>query len=276
MNTGNGLPVLSQIFVYPIKSARGIAVSEIRVGVSGPERDRRWMLVDEDGLVLTQRTLPRMALLAPRLDGEDMVVEAPGMEPLKIRSWRGEGDEVRVRIMGDELRVPHPDPKYSAWFSGFLGQPCRLVHLPDTVVRPVEAPYDKAPWRVSLADAYPLLVLGQASLDLLNEKLEVAVTVQRFRPNLVIMGSAAHEEDNWPRIRLGEVEIALVKACARCAIPLVDPVTAETGAEPLKTLTQYRKTSNKVLFAQNALVITPGVVRVGAAVEVVASEVRHD
>ncbi|HEX3681335.1 MAG TPA: MOSC N-terminal beta barrel domain-containing protein [Bryobacteraceae bacterium] len=263
----NELPHLSRIFVYPIKSARGIEVTETRVGMSGPLRDRRWMLVNDDGLALTQRTLPKMVLMAPRFEADDLIVDAPDMPSLQIRSWAGEGEWIQVRIWDDDLRAPHPDRAYSDWFSSFLGQSCRLVHLPDAVVRPVEAPYHQAPWRVSLADAYPLLVLGQASLDLLNEKLDAPVAMERFRPNLVVAGCAAHEEDIWARVRVGGVELATVKQCARCAIPLVDPATAQTGIEPMRTLAQYRKVGEKVKFGQNALVITPGLLRVGATVE---------
>jgi hypothetical protein len=97
------------------------------------------------------------------------------MPPLVVRSWSGDGDWVSVRIWRDQLQLPHPDPEYSRWFSSFLGQSCRLVHLPDAVTRGVEPPYDSAPWRVSLADAYPLLVIGQGSLDLLNERLQTPV-----------------------------------------------------------------------------------------------------
>jgi uncharacterized protein YcbX len=240
------------------------------VDVSGPVRDRRWMLVDEDGLFLTQRNQPRMALIVPRFEGEDLIVEAPGMPAIRIRSWRGEGEWLRARVWHDELRLPEPDPVYSEWFSSFLGRSCRLLHQPDQVVRPVEAPYDSSQWRVSLADGYPLLLLGQASLDLLNAKLDEPVTIKRFRPNLVVAGSAAHAEDSWRRLRIDEVELAVVKSCVRCAIPLIDPETGETGVEPLRTLAGYRKkpNSNNVLFAQNALVTRPGLLRVGDEVEV--------
>ncbi|HTU44296.1 MAG TPA: MOSC N-terminal beta barrel domain-containing protein [Bryobacteraceae bacterium] len=259
---------LSQIFVYPIKSARGIEIEETRLDLAGLVRDRRWMLVDDEGLALTQRTQPRMVLMAPRFEGDDLIVEAPEMPPLRIRTWAGEGEWVPVRIWNDDLRVPHPDRRYSDWFSSFLGQSCRLVHLPEVVKRPVEAPYDKAPWHVSFADSFPLLVIGQASLDLLNEKLEAPVTMQRFRPNLVIAGSAAHEEDEWARVRLGGVELATGKACSRCSIPLVNPVTAETGVEPLRTLAQYRRLPNTVMFGHKMLVTTPGALRTGEALEV--------
>jgi uncharacterized protein len=271
LNTGtDALTHLSQLFVYPIKSTRGIEVGQIRVDVSGPRHDRRWMLVGDDGVCVTQRTQPRMALLTPRIDGEDLVVEAPAMTALRIRSWGGEGEWIPVRIWHDDLQLPHPDPAYSAWFSDFLGQRCRLAHLPDSVVRPVEAPFDRAPWRVSLADSFPLLLIGQASLDLLNQRLPEPVTMARFRPNLVIAGSGAHDEDSWRTLRAGEVEMTIAKPCVRCAIPLIDPVTAATGVEPLRTLATYRRKpdSSKVLFGQKAVVTKAGVLRVGDAVEV--------
>lgn len=264
------LPYLSHIFVYPIKSIRGIEVDEIRVDVSGPAHDRRWMLVDQDGVALTQRTQPRMALLAPRFQGEDLVVEGPGMRPLRIPEWKVGGEWVPVRIWDDDLQLPHPNPAHSEWFSSFLGQRCRLLHLPDQVVRPVQAPFDRAPWRVSLADSFPLLLIGQASLDLLNERLPQPVTMARFRPNLVIAGSGAHEEDGWHTLCIGEVEMTVAKPCVRCAIPLVDPVTAEVGVEPLRTLATYRRKpdSSKVLFGQNVLVTKTGLLRAGDAAEV--------
>lgn len=264
------LPYLSQIFVYPIKSIRGIEVDQIRVGLSGPLRDRRWMLVDDNGVALTQRTRPRMALMVPRFDRDDLVVEAPGMRPLRIEDWRGEGEWIPVRIWDDDLQLPHVNLEYSDWFSDFLEQRCRLVHLPDTVVRPVEAPFDAQPWRVSLADSFPLLVIGQASLDQLNQRLPEAVSMARFRPSLVIAGSSAHEEDSWRELQVGDVEIMIAKPCVRCAIPLIDPLTAETGVEPVRTLATYRRKPNspKVLFGQNALVTKTGVLRAGDPVQV--------
>ncbi len=271
-HNGTNPPVrsLSHLFIYPMKSTRGIPVEETRVDVSGPVRDRRWMLVDNDGVMISQRTQPRMTLIEPRFEGDDLLVEAPGMKALRIRAWSGEGEWFQGQIWKDELELPEPDAAYSEWFSSYLRQSCRLLYLPDSIVRPVEAPWNDPRWRVSLADAYPLLLLGQASLDLLNAKLEQPVTIKRFRPNLVVAGSAAHEEDQWKRVRIGEVELALVKLCIRCAIPLIDPETGETGVEPLRTLAQYRKKpgTNNVLFAQNALVTKPGVLRVGSEIEV--------
>ena len=260
--------VLSQIFIYPIKSARGIAINETLMDMSGPLQDRRWMLVDNDGLFLSQRRLPKMALLSPRFEGNDLVVDAPDMPPRVIRSWTGEGDWIPVRLWQDQLQLPHPSSRYDEWFSSYLGQSCRLVYLPPTVVRPVEPPYNNPNWRVSLADGYPLLLITQASLDLLNERLPAPVTTERFRPNLVIAGTAAHDEDRWRRLRIDNVEIAVVKPCARCSIVLVDPSTGEREIEPLKTLARYRRKPPKVFFAQNALITIPGLLQTGRPVEV--------
>lgn len=267
---------LSQIFIYPIKSARGIAVAEAELDTSGPCNDRRWMLVDEEGLFLSQRKAPRMALMEPHLEGADLVVAAPGMSPLVISAAsRGVGDLIPVTIWHDRLKLPHPNPAYSQWFSTFLGQPCRLVYLPDNVIRNVEPPFDGPEWRVSLADAYPLLVVTEASLTMLNEQLMSPVGIERFRPNLVISGTAPHQEDDWRQVQVGSVQLAIVKPCARCSIVLVDPCTGAVGVEPLKTLARYRNQPRGVMFGQNALVVNPGKLRVGTAVEVLDATVRR-
>jgi hypothetical protein len=265
---------LSRIFIYPIKSARGIEVAETELGTSGPVNDRRWMLVDDEGVFLSQRKAPRMALIEPGFEGSDLVITAPGMSPLVLpASSCGDGELISVSIWQDHLRLPHPNPLYSEWFSAFLGRSCRLVSLPDTVVRNVEPPFDRPEWRVSLADGYPLLVVTEASLLMVNEQLRSPVGIERFRPNLLISGTAPHEEDEWQRIRVGPVELAIVKACARCSIVLVDPSTAEVGLEPLRTLARYRSMPRGVMFGQNALVINPGKICVGASLEVLDATV---
>jgi hypothetical protein len=260
--------LLSQIFIYPVKSAKGIAVSQAQLDNSGPVQDRRWMAIDEEGVFLSQRKLPRMVLIEPRFEGPNLVLTAPGMSSLVISRWAGEGEWIPVRIWRDHLRLPHPNQDYSDWFSSFLGRPCRLVHLPDEITRYIERPFDDPKWRVSLADGYPLLIATQASLDLLNTRLPSPASMERFRPNLVISGTAPHAEDTWRRIQIGSVQLAIVKPCARCSTVLVDPHTAKLGAEPLKTLAKYRRMPASVMFAQNALILTPGELRVGSCVEI--------
>ena len=236
-----GTLTLDQIVVYPIKSAAGIPLTEVELGTTGPVLDRRWMLVDKDGQFLSQRRIATMALLTPRFEGAALTVEAPGLAPLTISTWQGEGEWIPVRLWRDHLRLPAPSQYYDEWFSTALRETCRLVHLPSSVLRPVEAPFDRDPWRVSLADAYPLLVLGQGSVNSLNQKLPQPVKFDRFRPNFVIGNTQPHEEDNWKKIRVGAVEIAVVKPCARCSTVLVDQTTGERGLEPLRTLAQYRR-----------------------------------
>lgn len=268
--------LLSQIFIYPIKSARGIAVEETELETSGPSHDRRWMLVDEEGLFLSQRKVPRMVLMEPHLEGADLVVTAPGMSPLVISAAsRSVGELLPVTIWHDRLKLPHPNPAHSQWFSDFLGQSCRLVYLPDNVIRNVEPPFDGPKWRVSLADGYPLLMVTEASLTMLNEQLTSPVGIERFRPNLVISGTAPHQEDDWRRVQVGSVQLAVVKPCDRCSIVLVDPSTGAAGVEPLRTLARYRNLPGGVMFGQNALVINPGKLCVGAAVEVLDATVRR-
>jgi uncharacterized protein YcbX len=261
---------LSQIFIYPIKSARGIAVPEAKVSSSGPLQDRRWMLVDEHDVFLSQRKLPRMALIEPRFEGNDLVLTAPGMSHLVIPPWSGEGEWIPVRIWRDHLKLPHPNGRYSDWFSSFVGRPCRLVYLPDSVTRHVEPPFDDPKWRVSLADGYPLLVVTEESLNLLNAKLASPIGMERFRPNLVVAGASPHAEDSWTGLQIASVRLAIVKPCARCSTVLVDPTTAKVGIEPLRTLARYRRMPRSVVFAQNALVLIPGQLQVGTAVEIVS------
>ena len=230
------------------------------------------MVVDEEGLFLSQRKLPRMVLIKPHFKGSNLVVAAEGMPDLVIPRWSGEGEWIPVRIWRDHLKLPHPDQAYSEWFSSFLGRPCRLVYLPDEITRPVEPPYDDPKWRVSLADGYPLLILTQASLDLLNTNVSSPIGMERFRPNLVIAGATPHAEDHWAYLQIDLVRLATVKPCARCSTVLVDPTTAKIGIEPLRALAQYRRLPRSVMFGQNALVITPGELRVGSAVQIANSK----
>jgi uncharacterized protein YcbX len=212
-----------------------------------------------------------MVLIVPRFEGSDLVVTAPGMSPLVISPWSGEGEWIPVRIWRDHLNLPHPNKRYSDWFSSFLGMSCQLVYLPAEISRYVEPPFDDGKWRVSLADGYPLLVVTEESLNLLNSKLASPVGMERFRPNLVIAGASPHAEDSWTGLQIGSVRLGIVKPCARCSTVLVDPTTAKVEREPLKTLASYRRMPRSVMFAQNALVLTPGSLRVGTAVETAQS-----
>lgn len=265
----NGL-VVSRLFVYPIKSLGGIEVSAMEAGARGFQHDRRWMLVDEDGVFLSQRELPRMALVRVRIEGERLVAEAPGAPDLELALRQESGDPVRVSVWGDEVEAVSCDGEADRWFAEFLGTACRLVYMPDEVERTVDPEYGRAGDRVGFADGFPFLLLSEASLDDLNGRLEEPLPMNRFRPSIVVAGCGPYAEDGWRGVRVGDVSLRVVKPCARCAITTVDQASGARGKEPLRTLSTYRKVGGDVHFGQNAIPDGGGTLRVGDRVEVLA------
>jgi uncharacterized protein YcbX len=262
---------VSELHIYPLKSARGIALREMPLDDRGPAGDRRWMLVDEKGLMLSQRDLPRMALIAVEADARQLACTALGMPPLHVTAPSPPGNgRIEATVWDDTVEVHLADAAAHAWFRQFLGRECRLVHQPDDSFRQVNRIYAAKGVGVSLADGFPLLLIGQGSLDDLNRRLERPVEMRRFRPNLVVEGSEAFAEDTWRHIRVGEVEFDLVKPCARCSIPAVDPGTGEIGKEPTRTLANFRRRGSDVFFGWNIVARGKGTIRVPDPVEVLA------
>lgn len=265
--------ILSEINIFPVKSLRGHSPTAARVEPRGFEHDRRWLLVDENGRFLTQREFPRMAAIEVEVGGNDIRFRFEG------RSCAAElepaGDETMVQIWNDRCGAITYGDSVNAWFSGALGTDCSLVKMTDTTVaRPVDPNYARSENdHVSFADGYPYLLLGEGSLAALNGRLDEPVPMNRFRPNLVISGSDAFDEDNWVAIRIGEVEFDVVKPCARCVIPGIDQVTGvKSGAALLRTLAEFRtferNGAKKVLFGQNLLARNLGTLRVGENVRI--------
>jgi uncharacterized protein YcbX len=254
-----------------LKSAQGIALREMPLDDRGPAGDRRWMLVDPAGVMLSQRDLPRMALIQVTRGSPDLLCTAPGMRPLRVpRPVPGSTPRISAQLFDDAVDVQLADDQAHAWFAQYLGVPCRLVYQPDDAFRQVNRIYAAQGVGVSLADGFPLLLIGQSSLDDLNRRLEHPVEMRRFRPNLVVAGSEAFAEDGWSQIRVGKVEFALAKACVRCSIPAVDPETAEIGKEPIRTLATYRRRGSDVFFGWNIVPGAPGTIRVGDPVTVLS------
>ena len=269
---------IERLFVYPIKSCAGVELREAVLTETGLDLDRAWMVVDEAGEYVTQRELPRMALIRPQLKLHEVVLRAPGMLALHLQIDTVE-EPARVRIWGDEVRAYDMGPIAAQWFSDFLGRKLRLVRFDPDHRRlsnrkwtgEIEAPNQ-------FSDGFPLLLASQASLDLLNEKLaargHAAVGMERFRPNIVLSGIEAHDED-----RVGMFEVAAdqpvrlqpVKPCGRCPIPDIDPATAEIDPAIGDTLRTYRANAllnGAMSFGMN-LVIAQGVdqtLKVGQAV----------
>ena len=251
---------LAEIWIYPIKSLGGIRVKAARVFEKGLEFDRRWMLVDGDREFMTQRIYPKMALFKLQLKshwpwGSKFTI-THGQDSIRLSPNRSVVTKpIKAKIWDDEVDVHEVDPKYSSWFSNRLELNCKLVCFPENNPRPVDPDYQINREHVSLADAYPLLVIGEQSLADLNARLDKPVPMNRFRPNMVFSGGLAYDEDRWKRFRVGKNKFAGVKPCARCVLTTVNQETGEKGTEPLSTLSQYRKQGNKVLFGQNAIAI---------------------
>lgn len=262
-------PWLAELYLYPLKGGRGIPLLAAPVDSRGLRFDRRWLVVRPDGTFLTQRTHPKLALIAPALTPEALHLSAPGLPPLTLPfEATGERRVVRIwRDTSDALGVPSA----SAWLGELLGEKVELVFMPEDAQRKVEAHGGRDAALVSFADAYPFLLVSRASLADLNSRLQHPLPMNRFRPNLVITGTTPFAEDSWKQIRVGELLLDVVKGCARCAVTTVDQRSGRPdGPEPLKTLATFRRHDGEVWFAQNAVHHAPGRLRVGDPVEVLA------
>lgn len=260
---------LSGLYVYPIKSCGGVALDVADLDERGIRHDRRWMLVDEDGKFVSQRTFPRLALVRIRIQKDALLVDAPGAPTLEVPFDSGDRGTFTARVWGDAVEVVLVSEGASRWFSKLLGESCRLVYLPNESIRPVDQQYGRSGDHVGLADGFPLLLISEASLEDLNGRMEHPLPMDRFRPNLVVSGCGAFEEDDWPRIRVSGVDLRVVKPCARCKIPTINQMTATASKEPLRTLARYRKFGSKVFFGQNLIHDTAGTLRLGDTVEVI-------
>lgn len=265
-------PVLSALHIFPVKSCAPLSLESASVEPRGLRHDRRWLVTDETGTFLTGRQMPRLTRLRVVPDGEALVVTTEGMPPLRLLPPAAAGARFDVTVWANTIAALSAGFTADAWISLFLGTPARFAYMDDACVRPVARDYAREGDMVSFADAFPLLVISQAALDALNAKLATPVPMLRFRPNLVVANTAPHAEDGWKRIRIGDVELDLVKPCARCVFTTVDFERGEfdPSGEPLKTLITYRRGERGVTFGQNAIPRSTGTLRVGDGIEVLA------
>ena len=260
---------VSQLFIYPVKSLGGIALQASEVTTRGLRHDRRWMLVDGSGRFLSQREEARMALLEVSLQESSLRVYSKGNPEHRIEIPFLNKREVEflprmsVTIWQDQCSpVVYPDA-IGAWFSDFLDQTCHLVYMDESVHRPVDVKYAHDQEINSFSDAYPLMMIGQGTLDDLNGRLTEPVPVNRFRPNLVFTGGDPFLEDQMHTFGIRGKVYKAVKPCARCIIPTIDQATGLKGEEPTRTLATYRLKDRKILFGQNVLVTSEGLIAVG-------------
>ena len=258
--------IVSEITIYPIKSLGGISLQEALVEERGLQYDRRWVLADENNVFITQRQNEQMALIDVTMteDGLRVNHRLNRVALLKIPFVPQTTEEQGITIWDDVVRGIRVSDEADAWFSAVLGKKCSLFYQPDDSIRLTDPKYSiTKEEHTSFSDGYPILVIGQESLNELNAKLEEPVSMKRFRPNLVFTGGEAHVEDTWKYFTIGEAKMVGVKPCARCVLTTINPETAEKGKEPLRTLTQYRNMNNKILFGQNLLVVETGKISVG-------------
>ena len=268
---------LHSIHVHPVKAFRGKSLGEAVVEAWGLAGDRRWVLIDDGGKIVTQRQQPRLALAAAELlPGGGVRLSAPDREPLTV-AVPETTDTTPLNIFGTKVEAVLADHTAHDWCSGYLGADVRLVHMDDPATRrPIDDPPHSHPGEtVSLADRYPLLLTTLASLDALNTLIsqgdhadEGPLPMNRFRPNVVVAGTAAWAEDGWSRISIGEVTFRVAKMCGRCVVTTTDQGTAARGKEPLRTLGRHRRFGDKLIFGQNLVPETLGTVRIGDAVTV--------
>ncbi|MDD5461946.1 MAG: MOSC domain-containing protein [Methylococcales bacterium] len=259
---------LSAIYLYPVKSLAGICVTSWPVTKTGLQYDRKWMLIDNDGQFLSQRKLPGMALIKTALTECHLILSATGMENLSLSLTPVDGDIINSTIWQDQCNARSVSQEADQWLSHFLNLDCRLVYQPDEMIRQVDPDYGCDTDNVAFSDGFPFLIISENSLDSLNREMQLNLPMTRFRPNLVIAGCPAYAEDSWREISIGAINFRLPKPCSRCSIPTIDPETAQTGKEPLRTLNRIRKWQNNVYFGQNALHNQCGILTVGDAVQV--------
>lgn len=262
---------IASLIYYPIKACRGFEVDSAEVERMGLQSDRRMMVVTPDGGFLTQREFPRLALVSPRLGNGILELSAPDHEsiqigvqttgtPVSVDVWKSTG--VQAIDQGEEA---------AQWLSDWLGSSVRLVHIADGYQRRVNETYAiREDDHTGFADGYPILLTSEEGLQDLNARLETPVPMNRFRPNVVVRGCAPFAEDSWNRIRAGDVEMAVVKPCARCVVTTIDKETLEKSKEPLKTLGRYRKHTLGAIFGQNVIPLNEGRLRLGMQVEVLS------
>jgi uncharacterized protein YcbX len=262
------LYTLSEINIYPIKSLAGISLQSSEVEERGLKYDRRWLLVNESNSFFTQREFPEMALIKVAAEDTGLKIhhKTKIVEPLFIPFEFEHTKKDKVIIWNDTVPGEFYNDQIDGWFSDILDTKCRLVKMPESTRRVVDKTYVKNKI-VSFADGYPFLIIGQASLDDLNSRLNKFLPMNRFRPNFVFTGGNPYEEDKWKKFKIGDVKFHAVKPCARCVITTTDQETAERAHEPLLTLSKYRKIENKVMFGMNLVCESTGEVKIGDKIE---------
>lgn len=262
---------VSQLVYYPVKSLGAISATDMPVTQWGPHRDRRLMLVDENGKFVTQRQLPEMTLCSVSDNGEALRFEMQQQSmTIPWPDFSGDGKVVEVSVWNDQVKAVEVSEASSAWFSKLFGRTLRLVMMPDQSMRQVDLDFAQAGDRTGFSDGFPFLLVSEASIKALEAQLAFDLDVLRFRPNIVVSGCEAFAEDQWKTISINGIEFDVVKPCSRCVIPTLNPTTAEKQPEVMKLMLKTRKQGNAVYVGQNLIHRGEGMIRVGDGIEVKA------
>ena len=264
---------VASVHIYPLKGCRAIDLGESLVEPWGLAGDRRWLLVDSDYRFFSQREHASMARLVVTYGpGDGITVTSDGFAPLWVATPGPAAEMLKVSVWRSTVLAAAAGPSADAWFSAYLGEPARLVYLDDPTRRAVDPEFGETGDVVNFADGYPLLATNTGSLDQLGDWLEAAgerrVPMNRFRPNVVLTGFEPWAEDGWRRIRIGSVSFRVAKPCGRCIVTTTDQVTGQRGTQPLKMLGARRRFGQSLVFGQNLIPDSPGLIRVGDPVEI--------
>ena len=260
---------VDSLYIYPIKSMEGIAVKAAELTAKGFKYDRAWMLTDATGRFISQREYPGLALMQIKLNDQDLSVRN-GHEEISFNLKTVTGPKLSTSVWKDHFESQEVSSEVSSWFSDMLKSKVKLVTYSESNGRSKHVSSLGRNIEVSYADGYPYLILGTASMDELNARTFIHMSIKRFRPNIVITTQDAHIEDEWKEIQIGDHLIQLVKPCARCDLTTIDPETAEIGQEPLITLSTYRRINRQILFGMNGISHGPGTLNVGDRVEIIS------
>jgi uncharacterized protein len=262
---------VSQLFIYPIKSLGGIMLNTAEVTDRGLKYDRRWMLIDDNNRFISQREFAKMALLKVSIEADGLrVTYTLNQSSIFIPFHPQTNTIIQATVWDDTCEGTLVSPEVDQWLTQVLGMSSRLIYMTDASLRAVDPRYAREQEVTSFADAYPFLLIGQASLDELNSRLQNQIKMDRFRPNIVFTGGEPYAEDVMPHIRINDIDFYGVKRCARCVMITIDQQNAAKNVEPMKVLAGYRAQNNKIYFGQNLLHTGSGNINVGDTLEIVA------
>lgn len=259
---------ITGIYIYPIKSLGGISLQSASMCETGLQFDRRWMLVDANHQFITQREFKQLCLFKVSMDSNRFTITYQDHQ-LSIPLTLETGEYCKVTVWESEVEAIVAPVELNNWFSEKLQQTVKLVYMPDSAYRGINPKYVVQNERVGFADGYPVMIIGEASMQLLQSKVSEPIPVDRFRPNIVFSSNVAHEEDFWQYFTINTALFRGIKPCKRCLVTTINQQNAISGAEPLKTLSTYRKVDNHILFGQNVAAPVTGTVSIGDEISVI-------